>query len=308
MQKDMLRQDGMHHDKMRLGLLAGGADLPKYVAIAARETGIPITIAVLQPFADLADYKNATALHIGQLGKAFKIFKAAKCTHICMAGIVERPDFSQIKPDMKAITKLPSIMRAAGRGDNALLVHMMGLFEDEGFEIISPQQICSNLVLTEGVVGAISFQSQHRDDALKACEVAREIGRLDIGQAAIVAKGVTLAVEAQEGTDAMLTRILDLPKALRGNADARSGILAKLIKPSQDIRVDLPVIGPETVKGAAAAGLAGIVAEAGQAFILNREEVIALADQAGIFIAGLPAMQPIYASKSVAQGKDLQND
>lgn len=293
---------------MRLGLLAGGADLPKYVAIAAREAGIPITIAALQPFANITDYKNATALHIGQLGKAFKTFKAANCTHICMAGIVERPDFSQIKPDMKAIAKLPSIMRAAGQGDNALLVHMMSLFEAEGFEIISPQQICAGLLLTEGVIGEVGFHADHRDDALKACEVAREIGRLDIGQAAIVAKGVTLAVEAQEGTDAMLSRVLDLPEALRGHAGARSGVLAKLIKPSQDIRVDLPVIGLETVKRSAAAGLAGLVAEAGRAFILDREEVISLADAAGIFIVGLPVMQPMEKDKSKSQNKDTLND
>jgi len=296
---------------MRLGLLAGGANLPKYVALAARDAGIPLTIAALQPFADATDYKNAKSLHIGQLGKAFKIFKAANCTHICMAGIVNRPDFSQIKPDLKAMTKLPSIIRAASQGDNALLVHMMSLFEAEGFKIISPQDICAELVLREGVIGAAGFQPQHRDDALKACEIAREIGRLDIGQAAIVARGVTLAVEAQEGTDAMLARVMDLPEALRGRGDARSGVLAKLVKPSQDMRVDLPVIGPETVKRAAVAGLAGIVAEAGRAFILGREEVIALANEAGVFIAGIPAM-PLggdHQDKAAARGSaDLPPD
>jgi len=234
---------------MRLGLIAGGGTLPKYVAIAARESGAPITTLTLEPFAQAADYKNAKALHIGQLGKAFKTFKQAGCTHVCMAGIVKRPDFSQIKPDLKAM-----------------------------------------------------FQSGHRDDALKACEIAREIGRLDIGQAAVVALGLTLAVEAQEGTDEMLARVLELPEHLRGTEHERCGVLAKLIKPAQDTRVDLPTIGPETVRRVAKAGLAGIVAEAGQAFILERDEVINLADAAGIFIVGIPAVD------EDASQENLQND
>jgi len=287
---------------MRLGLIAGGGTLPKYVAIAARESGAPITTLTLEPFAQAADYKNAKALHIGQLGKAFKTFKQAGCTHVCMAGIVKRPDFSQIKPDLKAMFLLPGIIRAAGQGDDALLRHMMGLFEAEGFEIISPQEICVDLLLSEGVLGAAPFQSGHRDDALKACEIAREIGRLDIGQAAVVALGLTLAVEAQEGTDEMLARVLELPEHLRGTEHERCGVLAKLIKPAQDTRVDLPTIGPETVRRVAKAGLAGIVAEAGQAFILERDEVINLADAAGIFIVGIPAVD------EDASQENLQND
>jgi len=293
---------------MQLGLIAGGGALPKYVAMAARAAGTPITTLTLQPFAEAADYKNAQALHIGQLGKAFKIFKKAGCTHICMAGIVKRPDFSQIKPDLKAMTKLPSIIRAAGQGDDALLRHMMGLFEAEGFAIVSPQEICADLLLGEGVLGTAAFQSVHRDDALKACEIAREIGRLDIGQAAIVARGVTLAVEAQEGTDGMLARVAELPEHLRGTGEERCGVLAKLIKPDQDIRVDLPTIGPETVRRAVQAGLAGIVAEAGQAFVLDREEVITLADAAGIFIAGIPSMNAPIDDASTPSVQDISHD
>jgi len=260
---------------MRLGLIAGGGALPQYVSIAAKEAEIPLIVAALQPFADVADYEAAEALNIGQLGKAFKIFKKANCTHVCM--------------DFKAFTKLPSIIRAAGQGDDALLRHMMGLFEDEGFEIISPQEICADLLLDEGVLGKVAFEKEHRDDALKACEIAREVGRLDIGQGAVVARGVTLAVEAQEGTDDMLARVRALPEHVRGTETQRCGVLAKLIKPTQDRRVDLPTLGPETIHRAAEAGLAGIVAEAGQAFILHRETVLALADETGLFIAGIPA-------------------
>lgn len=274
---------------MRLGLIAGGGELPKYVAQSAKDSKTPLTIVGLKGFANLDDFPLDKHVHIGQLGRTIDIFKTASCTHICMAGLVKRPDFAQIKPDGKALVKLPGIIRAATQGDDALLRHMMGLFEAEGFEIISPQIMCADLLLQEGVLGAVPFGKVHRDDALQACTIAREIGRLDIGQAAIVARGLTLCAEAQEGTDAMLARAATLPAHLRGTPQSRCGVLAKLIKPAQDSRVDMPVIGPETVRGADKAGLAGIVAGAGEAFILDRENVIKLADQAGIFIAGLPS-------------------
>lgn len=104
----------------------------------------------------------------------------------------------------------------------------------------------------------------------------------------MVARGVTLAVEAQEGTDAMLIRLLNLPPELRGAPEQRLGVLAKIVKPKQDVRVDLPTLGPATVQHAAEAGLAGIVAEAGGAFLIERDEMMRLADEAGLFIAGLP--------------------
>ena len=183
---------------------------------------------------------------------------------------------------------LPSTIRAAGQGDDSLMRHILSLFEQEGFKIISPQEVCADLMLGEGVIGTVPLKSDCRNDALEACKIATAIGELDIGQAAVVARGVALAVEAQEGTDAMLIRLLNLPPQLRGTPEQRVGVLAKIVKPKQDIRVDLPTLGPATVQYAAEAGLAGIVAEAGGAFVIEREEVVRLANEAGLFIAGLP--------------------
>jgi DUF1009 family protein len=107
-----------------------------------------------------------------------------------------------------------------------------------------------------------------------------------------VASGVVLAVEAQEGTDAMLTRVAALPEALRGHEARRVGVLAKRVKPHQDIRVDMPTLGPATVRLAANAGLAGIMGDAGGAFVLDRDETVRLADELGLFIIGLPGSRP----------------
>lgn len=273
---------------MKIGLIAGGGKLPDYVHTAAGEKETLGQVIALEPFVSEGRFPTAKRFKVGQLGKIIKSLRKASCTHVCFAGIVTRPDFKQLKPDLYMMRSLPAIVRAASEGDDGLMRHMLKLFEDEGFEIISPQDVCQHLMLDEGVIGSVAMTTDHRLDALKACEIATAIGGLDIGQGAVVARGVTLAVEAQEGTDAMLGRLLSLPEEIRGSEAERVGVLAKLVKPSQDIRVDLPTLGPETIRRAAKAGLAGIVAEAGGAFVIDREETIALADEAGVFIAGLP--------------------
>ncbi len=273
---------------MQIGLIAGGGRLPDYVRSAAIEAKTLGEVIALDPFVPELKYPDAKRMGLGQFGKMVRSLRKAKCTHVCFAGIVKRPDFTRLKPDLKAVRHLPGTIRAAGQGDDALMRHILGLFEQEGFKIISPQEVCADLMLSEGVIGAVPLMDEHRDDALQACKIAAAIGALDVGQAAVVAGGVTLAVEAQEGTDAMLVRLLNLPPELRGTAETRKGVVAKLIKPNQDIRVDLPTLGPATVKLASEAGLAGIVAEAGGAFVIEREETIRLADEAGLFIAGLP--------------------
>jgi DUF1009 family protein len=273
---------------LRIGIIAGGGGLPANVVAAAREKGQLGTILALEDFVSPDIFPDAKRVTLGQFGQMTKLLRKANCTHVCFAGIVKRPDFKRLRLDFKAVRHLPGTIRAAGQGDDALMRHVLGLFEQEGFEVIPPQDVCAEIMLGEGVIGDVAMTEEHRADALKACKTASAIGALDIGQGAVVARGVVLAVEAQEGTDAMLDRVADLPEALRGVYGARVGVLAKLVKPTQDTRVDLPTLGPETVRRAAAAGLAGIVAEAGGAFILDREETIAAANAAGLFIAGLP--------------------
>ncbi len=273
---------------MHIGLIAGGGDLPRHVVDAALLDGHEMTVLALSGFADSEALPCARQVGLAEFGKMTKIFKKTKCSHICMAGRVERPDFKKLKPDLKAMRYMPAAIKAAKEGDDALLRFLMGLFEKEGFEIVAPQDVCASLLLTEGILGDIRLSEAHKLDATKACEIAVKIGELDIGQGAVVCQGVVLAVEAQEGTDAMLRRTAKLPDNIKGSESERKGVLAKMVKPGQDTRVDLPTIGPATVELAALAGLAGIVAEAGRAFVIDREVVIAKANAAGLFIAGLP--------------------
>lgn len=262
--------------------------MPKHVAYAASLEGHELYVVALQGFAEVDLYDDAQSYRASEFGKIVKHLKKKKCTHICFAGTVKRPNFKTLKPDFKGMLHMPGAIKAAQKGDDALMRYLLSLFEKEDFEILSPQSLCQSLLLPEGILGKNDIADKHRSDVRKACEIASKIGALDIGQAAVVNQGVVLTVEAQEGTDAMLDRVLTLPEDIRGSEKARSGVLAKMVKPGQETRVDLPTIGPLTVEKAAAAGLAGIVAEGGRAFILEQDKVIELADKMGLFIAGLP--------------------
>ena len=278
----------------KVGLIIGGGELASAVIEGCTKAGHDMFIVRLDKSADdITSNLDSETIGIAKLGTIIKRLKFKKCTHICFAGDVKRPDFKTLKPDFKAWRKLPGILSSAKQGDDALLSYLLEIFESEGFEIIAPQSLSAHLLMPDGHLGAVKMAPNMRSDAEKACRIARDIGSLDIGQGAVVCEGLILAVEAQEGTDMMLSRIAQLPEAIRGTPAARRGVLAKMVKPGQETRVDLPTIGLKTVELADAAGLAGIVTEGGRSFVLKREDVIKAADAAGIFIAGLPRAEAL---------------
>jgi hypothetical protein len=272
----------------KLGLIAGGGSLPVEIAQHCERSGRPLFVVRLKGFAGtaLSPYAGAE-VGIAELGKCMKALKRAGCRSICLAGNVARPDFSSLAPDLKGLMLLPKVIATARKGDDALLRLLVGEFEKAGFAVQGAHEVMEDLSLQAGPLGAYVPTEAEMADAMKALEVARAIGRLDVGQAAVVANGLVLAVEAQEGTDALLARVADLPAHLRGRPGAGAGVLAKAPKPIQETRVDLPTIGLATVQGIARAGLAGIVGEVGRLLVLDREAVIALADELGVFILGV---------------------
>jgi DUF1009 family protein len=268
-----------------LGVIAGGGDLPQRVATAARRSGTPVVIAALEGFAEdwTSDFDHVRA-GLGELGKMIDYFKAQGVSDVTFCGVVKRPDFSALKVDWRGARALPQAIAAAAKGDDALLRVVVGVFESEGFAIAAPETFDDRLVAKEGRLGAVEPRAEHAQDIEKALDVAREIGRLDIGQGAVVCDGVVLAVEAQEGTDLMLARVAELPQAVRGAPTARRGVLAKLPKPIQERRIDLPTVGVATIAGVDKAGLAGVVVEAGGALIVDVDAVARAAEAAGVFV------------------------
>jgi DUF1009 family protein len=272
----------------KLGLIAGGGDLPLRLAQRAKDEGRPLFVLRLKGFAEepLAAFEGGEA-GLAELGRCISLLKTAGCEAVCFAGKVDRPDFTQLKPDLRGLKALPGAIAAARRGDDALLRFLVGEFEKEGFQVEGAETVDGDLLLPEGPLGAVSPGPEHAGDIVKALEVARAVGALDIGQAAVVADGLVLAVEAQEGTDAMLIRAAGLPCALLGSQAARKGVVAKAPKPMQERRIDLPTIGVSTIEKAAAAGLAGVVGEAGAVLVMERAAVVAAADRLGLFVVGV---------------------
>ncbi len=277
----------------KLGLIAGGGNLPVEIAEHCQRSGRALFVIRLKGFAD-AGLEKFTGAEVGlaELGKCFKALKRAGCRAVCLAGQVNRPDFSSLMPDLRGLAALPAAIAAAGKGDDALLRMLVTEFEKEGFSVEGAHEVMGDLGLSAGPLGCISPAAECHEDIAKALEAARMIGRLDAGQAAVVCRGLVLALEAAEGTDALLARVAELPQALRGRPGAAAGVLAKAPKPAQETRVDLPTIGPATVRAVASAGLAGIVGEAGRLLVLERETVITLADELGVFIFGVETPLP----------------
>ncbi len=272
----------------RLAIVAGGGDLPRRVAEQARRAGRDPLVVGLKGFVEkalLADF-GGPEMSVGELGRLIQLMKKEGCEEMVFAGSLKRPDFASLKLDLKGVQSLPKILAAAKKGDDALLRAVMDVFAAAGFRIIGADDVLDDLRVAAGPVGAISPTAEHWPDILRAAEVAKISGSLEIGQGAIACAGLILAVEAQEGTDRMLARIPDLPAEIRGAPGDRRGVLVKRPKPQQEMRIDLPTIGVATVAGADKAGLAGIAVQAGAALVVDREAVAAAANAAGIFIYG----------------------
>ena len=271
----------------KLGLIAGGGALPLAIAVRCEAEGRPMFVIRLTSFADahLARYPGAD-LGIAELGKALAALKAAGCKAVCFAGTVSRPDFKALKPDFKGATLLPGIIAAATKGDDALLRKILSVFENEGYAVEGADDILGGETLGAGALGAVSPTPDQLADLKKALHIAEKTGELDIGQGAVVCDGLVLAVEAQEGTDAMLMRVAGLPADLHGSPTSPKGALGKAPKPIQDLRVDMPVIGTRTVELAAAAGLAGVGGVAGQLILIDRPALIETANRLGLFVWG----------------------
>jgi DUF1009 family protein len=272
----------------KLGLIAGGGGLPLALAGHCRDAGRPYFVIRLRGFADAAmEAHPGDAAGIAEIGRIVRLARDAGCQSLCFAGLVRRPDFAALKPDLRGLAWLPGAVMAARKGDEALLRFLMGEFEKAGFAIEGAHEVMGELALPLGPLGRLAPGPEHGEDIAKAIKIARAIGELDIGQGAVVCDGLALAVEAQEGTDAMLRRVAELPADLHGAPGRRRGVLAKVAKPIQEARVDLPTIGIATVEGAARAGLVGIVGVAGKMLVIDRAAVAAAADAAGLVVAGV---------------------
>ncbi|MEQ1490522.1 MAG: UDP-2,3-diacylglucosamine diphosphatase LpxI [Terricaulis sp.] len=274
----------------KLGVIAGGGELPVVLAEHLAATQRPYFIARIAGMADPALDAHPGASHgLGQMGARMDAIREAGCDALVLLGQVQRPDLKTLQLDDVAISMLPAILAAMPQGDDALLRAVLSEHEKAGFRVVGADQVMHDLLAPVGAWGVVAPNDLHKRDMVKAAKVAAASGAFDIGQGVVVCDGLVLSVEAQEGTDAMLRRVAELPTTIRGTPQARRGVLVKRPKPIQERRIDLPTIGVRTIEGAASAGLAGIAVEAQGALAVRRADIIAAANRHGIFVYGFTA-------------------
>jgi DUF1009 family protein len=281
----------------RIALICGGGAFPLVAARAARERGVEVFALALKGIADrqIEDFPHIW-LGVGQLGAALREIAARDIKDICFIGGLGRPEFGDLRPDWGAIKRLPEIFRLLRGGDDHALKGVIRLFEGEGLRVVGVETLAPELLAASGAMNRFAFPKDGVEDLAFGHDCLAALSAFDCGQALVLSHRRILAIEAAEGTDAMLLRVAGLREQGRWRAKGPAGMLIKAPKQGQDLRVDLPAMGPETVASAAKAGLAGIAVEAGKVLILDRAAIAAQAEAAGMFLYGFTRQPGAKAS------------
>lgn len=273
----------MHIDNLEtLGIIAGGGVLPERLLHACDKRGIePFVIGFEgQTNHDLMIGRKYLWTRLGAAGQIIQTLHAHEIKDIVLIGSIARPGFSELKPDWKTASFLMKIGSRA-LGDDGLLSAIRSELEREGFTVHGVQEFAQDLLAPAGAVGKYKPRKEDESDIARGLEVAAALGALDVGQAVVVQNGVVLGVEGIEGTDALITRCGSLKRGGKGP------ILVKLIKPGQDMNLDMPTIGPNTIAKAAENGFRGILFQAETTLLIDPQAVAEKADQAKIFVYGM---------------------
>lgn len=263
-------------DTDKIAIIAGKGGLP---AALAATLNAPL-IAALDGFAPESLIPDI-AFRVERLLPFLRHLEDLHVTRVVFAGAVQRPRLDPSLFDPQTAQIVPRLLAAMQAGDDATLREVIALFEEAGFAVVGVQDIAPDLVPMAGLLTGTPTDADTRD-ATRAAAIVAALGAVDVGQGAVVAQGLCLAVESLPGTDAMLEWVAQT--AQRPNPTGAKGVFYKAPKPGQDRRIDLPVLGPETVARAAAAGLAGIVWQAGGVILLDRAEMITQAQEHGLFL------------------------
>jgi len=272
-----------------LAIICGGGSFPGAVAAAVARRGRRPVMFGIRGWADAAVIERYPHhwIALGQAGRFFRLARAERCREVLFIGTVLRPPITQLRLDWQTIRLLPRVVRFFRGGDNKLLSGVAGVAESGGFHVVGVSEVAPEICVAEGVLGCCQPTARDHADIARALDVIAALGPFDVGQAAVVADGNVLAVEAAEGTDRLLDRIAELRRIGRITAPPGVGVLVKAPKPGQDRRFDLPSIGPRTIENVARAGLAGIAVAAGSTILAEAEATAAAADREKIFVVGV---------------------
>ncbi len=274
-------------DDGALAIICGGGTLPFAVADAVTKYGRRVVLFAIRGWADpkrVVDYPHYWAA-LGQFGAFCRLARREGCQDVVLIGSMMRPAIWQIRPDLKTLRLLPRIFGMFRGGDDYLLKGVAAIFEEHGFRLLGAHAVAPEILMPEGTLGRERPTERDNADIAKGLAFLTAASPFDVGQAVVVADARVLAIEAAEGTDSLLERIAQLRQT--GRIASGRGVLVKAAKRNQDRRLDLPSIGPQTVEGAARAGLAGIAVVAGSTVVAEPAQIGAVADRAGLFVLGL---------------------
>jgi len=269
-------------DNNKLGMIAGGGMMPVEIIKHCNQTGREIFVVGIEPYAKEEELKDAPHIFakIAEAGKMLKTFAKNDVHDIVLAGGIKRPSFKEMIPDWEG-AKLMAKLAIKKMSDDNMFRAVMDEIERHGFKVVSIQEVVPQMLFSEGNYGKAKPSQEDMDDIRRGITVAKALGAVDVGQAVVVQEGMVLAVEAVEGTDMMLSRAATVKK------QGKAPVMVKILKPGQDMRTDLPAIGLQTVEQLKKYGMKGIAVEAGGILLIEREAVIKMADEAGIFITGM---------------------
>ena len=269
-------------DKKKLGMIAGGGMMPIEIIKHCNNIGKDIFVVGIEPFAKEEDLKDVPHIFakMGEAGKILKAMKEHNVHDIVLAGGIKRPSFKELIPDWEAVKIIAKIAMKKMSDDNLFRV-VMDEIESRGFKIVGIEEVVPDMLFQEGVYGKVKPSKEDMDDIERGWTVAKAIGAVDVGQAVVVQEGLVLAMEAIEGTDMVLSRAAQLRK------QGKAPVMVKVLKPGQDMRVDLPAIGLQTMELFVKYGIGGIAVEAGGILLIEKDAVIKMADESGIFIIGM---------------------
>jgi hypothetical protein len=272
----------------RLGLIAGNGKFPFLVLDAAKAKGYEVVVAAIREETDPAiERRGALAVHwlsLGELGRLIETFKAAGVTEAIMAGQVKHKQiFSAIRPDWKLAKLLLSLTT---RNTDSLIGAVARVLADEGIHLQNSTTLLEPMLAPVGVLTKRAPTDQEQTNITYGRAVAHHVARFDIGQTVVIAEAACVAIEAMEGTDEAILRAGKLMQSLHGESSTLSRELTviKVAKPNQDMRFDVPVVGIHTIATMAQAGASCLALDANKCLMLDREKVIAAADEAGIAI------------------------
>ena len=272
-----------------VGLIAGGGVLPFAVADSLKARGITPILFALKGFCDpvAASRFRHHWVPLGRIGRLKSLMRDEHCRDLVFIGTLVRPALSEIRMDWGTLRAMRHILSAFRGGDDHLLTGIGRIFEDDGFRLLGIKDVAPDLLMPAGSLCRARPDAGAEADITRGLDVLGALSPFDIGQATVVIDGHVVGVEGIEGTDGLLARVAQLRAQGRIRARPGRGVLVKAPKSGQDLRFDMPTLGPQTIVRAAEAGLAGIAIVAGNTIVAEPQQMVDAADAAGLFVTGV---------------------